>query len=176
MLANLLAPANQSYISLASLILTLLGLLAAFYGIRQTYLQAVAAKENSKAATDAVDTFRLQLTLYDASRDLAEANYALETTKKHIYAQSWRYANDAYEDARIAFIRIHRGLPRISDELAEELKNSIKQMESFCDKVDAALINKGTYPQQNKAIAVIRKNYNLIADLQNQIANEAKDV
>jgi hypothetical protein len=39
------------------------------------------------------------------------------------------------------------------------------QMGSFCDRVDAALSDKGTLPDPSKIKAVIRRNYEILTNI-----------
>jgi hypothetical protein len=155
----LLDPSHGPTVALISLSVGVVGIVLTLGGLYFTFRQA-------KKAADAVRDFRLRVSRQDASRDMSEAAYALDTTRRHLNNGAWKDAVDSYEDARRAFIRIDVAAITMPEEHREAIRRSADQMGRFCNKVDTALSNKGSYPDTAKAKAVIRKNYELLAVIQ----------
>lgn len=171
-----LDPHNAPKVAYLGLWMGLIALAATISGLYLTYRQARAAKENSEAATTAaeaargaVENFKFRVAQYDISRDLSEAQYALDTTRRHLTKGAWSDAGDSYEDARRAVIRIDLSCEGLSEKDREQLQKAARQMADFCKKIDAASAQKGDYPDETKALAVIRKNYELLAGIQKRI-------
>lgn len=143
-----------------------MGLLLTLTGLYFTFRQAKKAATAADAATEAVREFRFRVNFQDASRDISEAAYALDTTRRHLNNGAWRDAVDSYEDARRAIIRIDIALPNLAPEHQNAIRRASEQMRRFCDKIDAAMAGKAEFPDPAKAQAVIRRNYELLALIQ----------
>lgn len=162
----LFIPENAPAVGAISLLLSVLGTVLTLIGLYITFRQARKAASSAEVATSAVRDFKFRVSHQDASRDISEASYALDTTRRHLSNTAWRDAVDSYEDARRAFIRMLMVLPNLPEEVKSRITSSVDQMAKFCDKVDAALSNKGPYPDPSKAKIVIRRNYELLASVQ----------
>jgi len=149
------------------LLLSVFGTCLTLCGLFLTYRQAKAAASAAETANVAVGNFKFRVSQHDISRDVSEATYALDTTRRHLNNDAWKDAIDSYEDARRAIVRMMMAKDILSDDLKEGLRRASEQMRKFCDKVDAALAGKGGFPDSEKAKAVIRKNYELLTLVQN---------
>ncbi|WP_373475953.1 hypothetical protein [Sphingorhabdus sp.] len=142
--------------------LTLVGL---FYTFREAR-RAVSAADHAQIA---VENFKLRVTQHDAGRDVAEASYALDITRRHLNNGSWNDASDSYEDARRAIIRMTMSIPSLPDVQKEKLRKMAEQIQRLCNKIDAAQSGKGEYPDVAKAKTVIRSNYEVLAAIKKYI-------
>lgn len=154
---------------LTGLLLSILGTILTLIGLYLTYRKARLAASAADAATGAVASFKFRSLQHDTSRDVSEAAYALDTTRRHLNNSAWRDAIDSYEDARRAIVRMRMATTVIPEELRESLRKSSEQIRKFCEKVDAALADKGDFPDSEKAKAVIRKNYELLTSVQQML-------
>ncbi|HEU0099427.1 MAG TPA: hypothetical protein VFQ67_11715 [Allosphingosinicella sp.] len=164
-----LDPINGPEVAYIGFWLNVAGLVCTLIAFYLTYLQARKAATSAERARHAVEQFKFRTTLHDAARDLSEAAYALDITRRHLNNGSWRDAVDSYEDGRRAIIRVDIALPDLPQDRRDALTKMSDQMRLFCEKVDAAAAGKGQYPDQVKALAVIRKNYELLASLQRHL-------
>lgn len=162
----LLDPSNAPVVSLAGLVLSLLGFPPTIVGLYWTYKEAKAAVGAAEAASSAVENVKVKLAQYDAFKDLSLAAYAIKTANQHLDRAAWTNIVQSYEDAREAIIRIAISVPDLHSQQRLELNNMAEQMRRFCDKVDKAKLGKAQYPEVDKAKSVIRKNYGIVADVQ----------
>ncbi|NTS63638.1 hypothetical protein HRV97_00515 [Sphingomonas sp. HHU CXW] len=160
-------PANSAAVGAYGLILGIIGLPLTLWGLYITFKQARLATTSADLAINAVKEFKARVSEQDTSRDISEALYALDITKRHIGNNAWRDALDSYEDARRAFIRINLANVPLANQSRIDLQKAINQMNAFCDKVEAALSGKSDYPETVKVSAIIRRNYELLLTVQN---------
>jgi hypothetical protein len=149
---------------------TIGGLIVGVFGFWKTLQQIKLVKSATEAAEDAISNLKFKVARYDASRDLSQASYAVETAKRCLDNESWRDASDAYEDARKALVRVQLASGLICDSHKEILKEICTHMVSFSYDVDAAIFGKGEYPDKIKIKHIIRQNYENILIIQNSIS------
>lgn len=151
------------------LLLSLFGFAATAYGLYRTYQQAKDANNAAEISAEELAKFKVRTQKADAYRDLSEAQYALEMTKKHLNNDAWSDAGDSYEDARRAIIRVKAALPTMDDGIAEALNNIELHGRKFCEQIDIGLAKKGELPDKAKTLAAIRESYGTMFTIQNSI-------
>jgi len=166
--------ARSAEVSGYGLLLSIIGTLLTLIGLYATYRQAAKAKASAKDAESAVRDFKFRADRYDAHRDLSQATYALEMTKRHLNNDAWRDAADTYEDARQAIIRMHHAAPDLVPAEKSALTKMTGHMASFCNAVETALAGKGAYPDKFKVSATIRRNYEVIVSVQRSLQHGAQ--
>jgi hypothetical protein len=169
-------PAQSAAVGGYGLILSFVGTLLTLFGLYATYRQARTARRSAEDAEAAVKDFRFRSDRYDSFRDLSQASYALEMTKRHLNNDAWRDASESYEDARRAIIRVRLSAPDLPDQSRKSLGQIASHMAAFCDAVDRAVADKGDYPDTFKVLATIRKNYETIAVIQRSLKEEPRNV
>lgn len=167
-------PARSTEVGAYSLLLSILGTLLTLFGLYATYRQAAKAKQSAKDAEAAVRDFKFKADRYDAHRDLSQATYALEMTKRHLNNDAWRDAADTYEDVRRAIIRMQHAVTDIGPSDKAALTKMTGHMASFCNAVEAAAANKAEYPDKFKVLATIRRNYEVIVSVQRSLKDGAQ--
>lgn len=163
-------PENSSLVGGASFVLTSVGILLTLIGVYATYRQASRARSAAEAADNAVRDFRFRAASYDGYRDVSEAAYALEVTRRHLNNDAWSDASDSYEDARRALVRIRNNLPSLDDEGSSMVDLMTDQMANFCKAVDRALSGKRSFPDKAKCLEAIRINYDRIVIIRHSIS------
>lgn len=162
-------PAYSAQLGGWSFLLGIIGTILTLFGLYLTYRQARTARRAAIAAGDAVREFRFRSDRYDAFRDLSQASYALDMTRRHLNNDAWRDAAESYEDARRAIIRVQTSTTDLSDGESRRLSKICSHLTSFCDKVDAALAGKVEYPDQAKVMNAIRRHHETLAALQRSL-------
>jgi hypothetical protein len=170
----LVDPAHSAEVSGYSLLLGVVATVLTLLGLFATYRQAVQAKRSARDAETAVKECRFRASQYDAYRDLSQASYALEMTKRHLNNNGWRDASETYEDARQAIIRMQHAVEQLAPTDAAALSKMTGHMANFCNAVDAALSGKGNYPDKFKVLATIRRNYEVIVSVQRSLQDGAQ--
>jgi hypothetical protein len=165
----LFSPAYAAQVGGISFLLGALGTVLTLWGLFLTYRQAKRARTEAAAATQAVSDFRFRLDHYDASRDLAQAAYAMEITRRHLNNDAWKDAVDSYEEARRAIIRVGLTSVELPDEHRRRLGLVASHMQTFCNAVDAARAGKGVFPDKTKVFTTIRRHYGAIVSLQRHL-------
>lgn len=170
MLTSLFSASAAPAVGVVSLTLGVLGFSLTAWGLRLTFLQAkharsqaASAQRSSQAAVEAVTAFRFRIDRYSAYRDISEAEFAMETCKRHLEIPAWKHASDSYEMARKAIIRVSQASIELDAALSDQLKGVSDHMGAFCDKVDAALAGKGSYPNVAKVTSAVRQNYAVLS-------------
>ena len=166
-------PAHAVEVGGYGLLLSVLGTLLTLIGLYATYRQAKKAKKSATDAEAAVREFKFRADRYDAHRDLSQATYALEMTKRHLNNDAWRDAGDTYEDARQAIIRMQHAVPDLDLSKKASLTKITGHMANFCNAVDTAVAGKGVYPDKLKVLSTIRKNYEVIVIVQRSLEHGA---
>ena len=92
-------PQRSAEVGAYGFLLSVFGTVLTLVGLWATYRQAAKAKSSAKEAEAAVKEFKFRADRYDAHRDLSQATYALEMTKRHLNNDAWRDAAETYEDA-----------------------------------------------------------------------------
>ena len=162
-------PAHAVEVAAYGFLLAVFGSLVTLMGRGATYWQARDAKRSAKDAQKAVQEFKFRSDRYYAFRDLSQASYALEMTKRHLNNDAWRDAAESYDDARQAIIRMQLAAPEIMPGDGKSLSRMTSHMASFCNAVDAALADKGDFPDKFKVMATMRRNYETIVTLQRSL-------
>ena len=172
MISWLVDPNNAPLVGALGLALAVLATPPTLIGLYFTYKQARDAASAADTARRAVLEFRARTDRYDASGDLAEVSFTLESTRNQITRGSWREAADSYETARRAAVRVHTSAPNLDESDKQALQKMTDQMARFCNAVDAAAAGKGSYPDATKVAAAIRKHHDLITQLQRIVRTE----
>lgn len=172
----LTSSAGSAVLGISGLLVGLFGFGLTAWGLRLTYLQAKEAKKSADAATTAADAaaaavtaFKFKLDRYSAYRDVSEAEFAMDSCRRHLETESWKNASESYEIARKALIRLQHASLEIADETRDQLRQISEHIRSFCNKVDAALVGKGAYPNSAKVIAAIRSDYETLSAIKVKI-------
>lgn len=167
-------PAHSVQVGASSLLISLFGTILTLIGLYATYRQAAKAKASAKDAQSAVREFKFRADRYDAHRDLSQATYALEMTKRHLNNEAWLDAAETYEDARQAIIRMQHAVPELAQADRSALGRMATHMANFCNTVETALADKGDYPDKFKVLATIRRNYEVIVSVQRSLQDGAQ--
>jgi hypothetical protein len=170
-------------LGIVGLMLGVLGFALTVWGLRLTYIQARDAKRSADKAIDAADAaraavsnFRFKLDRYSAYRDISEAEFAMEACKRRLEAPNWKHAADSYDIARKAMIRVQHASVDLTEDLKGQMREMSEHMNLFCNKVDAALAGKGSYPNSSKVIAAIRSNYEILSLVKTNLEKGIHDV
>lgn len=169
MLNWLLEPNNSAAVGAISFVIGVFGTTLTLFGLFFTFREAKRAGSAADQAQAAVENFKFRVTQHDAGRDVAEASYALEITRRHLNNCSWNDASDSYEDARRAIIRITMSVQTLAGSHRDDLKRMSDQIRRLCDKIDSAQAGKGSFPDIAKAKTVIRSNYETLAVIKKHI-------
>lgn len=165
-------PANSALLGGWSFILAVGGTFLTLIGLWATFYQAREARRSARDAEQAVSDFKFRADRYDAFRDLSQASYAFEMTKRHLNNDAWRDAAESYEDARQAIIRMQLAAPEVAEAEAKRLKGMTTHMANFCDAVELGDSGKGVYPDKLKVLATIRRNYATIVTMQRALQED----
>lgn len=122
-----------------------------------TLVQLARVRTSTDAANDAINAFRLKLKTQNASREIAEALTAIETTKRYLISNNWTDASQSYETVLRSLIRLQSSNVIQSDVHRATLGKNINHISAFCDKVDAARAEKAAYPDKHKVLPALRK-------------------
>lgn len=170
------SPAVSSITGLAGLALSLVGFPLTVIGLRLTYLQARRAETAADASIRAVREFKDQVDRQAAARDVSQAMYAIDVTRRHLRNDAWNDAADSYEDARRALVRLQQHDGYVREDQKERFTAMLDHMAAFCDAVDASPTGKSKLPDKGKVFSAIRENYQILVSVRNSLERGQADV
>jgi hypothetical protein len=167
-----ISDAGAPVLGAISFLATITGLALALWGLRLTYLQAQRAEAAANSSKDAIDAFKVKVDQYSVYRDIGEALLAIDNTRRHLVNDSWADSCQSYEIALRAVIRVQQSTVEFEPKLKGQLEAVAKNMRRFCDRVDAALAQKGQYPNKAKVMSVMREHHEALAAAKSAIERE----
>lgn len=155
-----------------SFLVTVVGLIVTFWGIRLTYVQAQMAKIAAQSSNEAIEAFKIKVDRYSVYRDIGEALLAIDNTKRHLVNEAWSDAGQSYEIALRAIVRVQQSSIELDSKLSNEIQLVANNLKRFCDRVDAAVAGKGTYPDRGKVMSVMRDHHETLTAVKSAIERE----
>jgi hypothetical protein len=169
----LINPSNDPVISAIGFLLGVVGFAITLGGFAVAYRRLVKLEAASEAARVAVENFKLRVTYYDALRDVAGAQYALETARRHLDNPGWRHVYNCFEDARKSIVHV---VPSISDDdlLYKELQLLVDIQAKACTKIDKHLIDPSrSAPDISGLRSSIRSQLDVMIKVQHHLGQRA---
>ncbi|MEG3089751.1 hypothetical protein [Sphingomonas sp. PB4P5] len=168
-------PQQYQFLNSANLWMGILGFIITVAGFWVALRRLSAVKTAADAATNAVNSFKLRLTHYDAANDASEARYALTATSRHLELSSWRDVSEGLTDVRSAMLRTTKTLETKDTKLAGEVRRLLLGMAKVISLIDEGLADPSKLPTAVSTKQMIRSATDTVFKIQ-QALQELPDV
>lgn len=143
---------------MAGVILTILGFVV-------TVAQIKKVKSASEAVSFEVNRIRQSLARYDAGQEIAKAQYALTSAKRHLRNEAWLDVADSYEDVRRAILQFKSLMPCNDDEIMGRIDEASSHIEKLCARIELGLSKPPLSVNVQKTHTMMRRHGELIASI-----------
>jgi hypothetical protein len=137
-------------ISAWGFVLGVIGFVITLAGFAIALRKLQKLESTTRAAQQAVESFKLRVVQYDAAYDAGEARYALQSSRRHLNNDGWRDVAESYEDARRSMLRLLPILLNDQHNLGPEVERMVDQIDKQCIIVERWL-GDPSKPKPNKA-------------------------
>ena len=162
-------PANSGALTAWSFLLTVGGFALTLAGLIATYIQAKSARTKAEEVEIEISSFALRSNKSEAIGLLGEAKTAMEYAGPLAASNEWKEASLAYDQARKALQRARVLNAGIQPKADRELKLVCQHLSDCSDMIDAALAEKGDYPEPHAIKSAVRRNTETLSRVQRQL-------
>jgi len=170
----LIDPKNNAVITAFALVLGVAGLAVTLAGFGIGWLKLRRIESATNAAKNAVESFKLRLSQYDAVNDATEARYALASIRRHISNGGWKDVAETYDQVRVSTMRLISALKESDLQMLDDLTIMHEQISKFCGTVDVSLDDTSRkFPDKPKTYKMIRDHEDKLEVIKHKLQERA---
>lgn len=143
-----------------------IGFVITIIGFRVGLKRLRAVEAASSAATAAVLAFKFKVRAYDAAKDAAEAQYALQSALRHLDGPAWLHVQTSLDDATSAMKRVSPQLQQPPPRMSARLKQFHSDIDKIIISIDQGIRDPERLPDIADVGRLIRSYREYVSEIQ----------